>query len=90
MPTFKIPCPRCGGFIDYDDNGGRYSCYQCCDTGYVQATMAEYVRHRLDCDLAWDVMVFQQECRNKVAILKAEIRNRVAACGVAPIEEIPF
>lgn len=37
----KADCPKCGGYPEYDEDGGRYTCYFCCDTGRVESEVAE-------------------------------------------------
>lgn len=38
--TPRASCPQCGGFPDFDEEGKAYTCYFCCDTGTVDATVA--------------------------------------------------
>ena len=45
----KALCPKCAGGVEFDSEGGRLSCYFCCDTGEVDAAVAaEFER-----DAAW-------------------------------------
>lgn len=34
---FKIDCPSCGGYwyMDLDEQGLPYTCFHCCNTGYI-------------------------------------------------------
>jgi hypothetical protein len=32
---FKVDCPSCGGYPDTDESGLPYTCFACCNTGYV-------------------------------------------------------
>jgi hypothetical protein len=41
LNTAKAPCPQCGGFPDYDEEGKAYTCYFCCDAGVVEAAVAD-------------------------------------------------
>lgn len=34
------PCPQCGGHTELDEDGHAYTCYFCCDTGIVEASVA--------------------------------------------------
>lgn len=34
-------CPQCGGHPEFDEEGGRYACYFCCDTGRVSQAVAD-------------------------------------------------
>lgn len=45
MTYSKIPaglalCPRCAGYPELDESGRPYTCYFCCDVGYVDAAVA--------------------------------------------------
>jgi len=34
---FRIDCPKCDGnwYMDLDEDGNPYTCFFCCNTGYV-------------------------------------------------------
>lgn len=40
----KCDCPQCGGYPELDESGRPYTCYLCCDSGYVDAAIV----------VAWD------------------------------------
>jgi hypothetical protein len=41
VPSLYVDCPRCGGagFDDVDETGCPYTCYFCCETGRVLASV---------------------------------------------------
>lgn len=36
-----VDCPRCGGHVDFDEDGRPYTCFTCGDTGYIEASRLE-------------------------------------------------
>lgn len=57
----KVTCPKCDGVYEFDNDGGRLSCYFCCDEGAVQADVAaEYLR-----DVAWARYVYEEKAIQK-------------------------
>lgn len=39
-----VDCPRCGGGVEFDEEGKPYTCYRCCDTGMVTRASADAER----------------------------------------------
>lgn len=61
----KSLCPKCAGGVEFDSEGGRLSCYFCCDTGEVDAAVAaEFERSQ-----AWGYYVAAEKAIQKRAAL---------------------
>ena len=48
--SFNIDCPSCGGYPDLDESVRPYTCYACCNNGYVliEETYAERKTRKLN------------------------------------------
>lgn len=41
-----VQCPSCGGWPELDETGRPYTCFRCCDTGWItKAAYEEEARH---------------------------------------------
>jgi hypothetical protein len=36
-----VSCTACGGYTEFDDEGREYTCFRCCNTGFISRAAAE-------------------------------------------------